>query len=118
MSLMLAPRAPVPTASGRQAQHRRTAKTARRSQLPRRAASSGPQLACCRRCSGKCTVTAVPLLGSLAISIYDPNHPLDDTIELRVELDADGRVSRLDQSSGEPLLAFFRAPYSPKPPTA
>jgi hypothetical protein len=55
--------------------------------------------------------------GSLAIAIYDPNHPLDDAIELRVQLDADGRVSRLAQSTGEPLLAFFRAPYSPKPPT-
>jgi hypothetical protein len=55
--------------------------------------------------------------GSLAIAIYDSNHPFDDTVELRVELDDAGRVSRLAQSTGEPLLAFFRAPYSPKPPT-
>ena len=54
---------------------------------------------------------------SVAIAIYDPNHPLDDTVELRVELDAAGRVSRLEQSTGEPLFAFFAAPYSAKPPT-
>ena len=54
---------------------------------------------------------------SVAISIYAPNHPLDDTEALRIELDADGRVSRLDQTTGEPLFAFFVAPYSAKPPT-
>jgi len=54
---------------------------------------------------------------SAAIAIYDPNHPLDDTVELRVELDGAGRVSRLEQSTGEPLFAFFAAPYSAKPPT-
>jgi hypothetical protein len=55
--------------------------------------------------------------GSVAIALYDPNHPADDTVELRVELDADGRVSRLEQSTGEPLFAFFQYPYSAKPPT-
>lgn len=54
---------------------------------------------------------------ALAIAIYDPNYPLDDTVELRVEIGPDGRVSRLEQSTGEPLRAFFRAPYSPRPPT-
>ena len=31
---------------------------------------------------------------SLDIAIYDPNHPGDDTITLKVRLDADGRVTR------------------------
>ena len=52
----------------------------------------------------------------LSIAIYDPNHPLDDTVELRVELDEGHRGAALGQSSGESLVAFFRAPYRPKPP--
>ena len=54
---------------------------------------------------------------SLAIAIYDPNRPSDDTIELRVEIGPDGRVSTLAQSTGEPLFAFFQYPYKAKPPT-
>jgi hypothetical protein len=55
--------------------------------------------------------------GRLAIAIYDPNHPGDDEVELRVELDAGGRVTKIEQSTGEPLRAFFQAPYTAKPPT-
>jgi hypothetical protein len=54
---------------------------------------------------------------SLAIAIYDPNHPGDDTVELRVEIGPDGRVSKLEQSTGEPLFAFFQYAYEAKPPT-
>jgi hypothetical protein len=55
--------------------------------------------------------------GRLAVAIYDPNHPGNDTVELRIELDANGRVTRIEQSTGEPLRAFFQAPYTAKPPT-
>jgi hypothetical protein len=53
---------------------------------------------------------------SFAIRIYDPNHPGDDTVELRASIDPDvvrperDRV-HLSQSSGEPLLGFFVQPY-------
>ena len=51
-----------------------------------------------------------------AIRIYDPNHPGDDTVELRAVVDPDdGRPARdrvhLSQSTGEPLLGFFAQPY-------
>jgi hypothetical protein len=54
------------------------------------------------------------------IRVYDPNHPGRDDVELRVEVDpADGRPARerirLAQSTGEPLLGFFRQP-APRPP--
>ncbi len=55
--------------------------------------------------------------GAVSIAVYDPNHPLDDSIELRLTLAADGSLSSLSQSTGEPLFAFFRYPYKPKPPT-
>lgn len=54
---------------------------------------------------------------SVAIAIYDPNHPADETVELRIEIGPDGRVSKLEQSTGEPLFAFFRYGYKAKPPT-
>ncbi len=51
-----------------------------------------------------------------AVRIYDPNHPGDDTVELRAEIDPDdGRPLRdrvrLHQTSGESLLGFFAQPY-------
>lgn len=55
----------------------------------------------------------------LRIAIYDPNHPGRDDVELVADIDPDParpwheRV-RLRQSTGEPLLGFFRQPY-PKP---
>ena len=53
---------------------------------------------------------------SFAIRIYDPNHPGDDSVELRASVAPDdGRPLRdrvrLSQSSGEPLLGFFVQPY-------
>ncbi|MCU0477512.1 MAG: hypothetical protein MUE92_02015 [Chloroflexi bacterium] len=56
--------------------------------------------------------------GCTRIHVYDPNHPGRDDVELRAELDPDGTRQwreriRLVQSSGEPLLGFFRQPYAP-----
>ena len=49
------------------------------------------------------------------VRVYDPNHPCRDDVELRAEVDPDdGRPARerirLAQSTGEPLLGFFRQP--------
>jgi hypothetical protein len=55
----------------------------------------------------------------ITIRIYDPNHPGDDTVELRAAVTPDvdrpwrDRI-RLEQSTGEPLLGFFLHPY-PRP---
>jgi len=52
----------------------------------------------------------------IRLRIYDPNHPDRDDVELRAEVDADAsrpwrdRI-QLSQSTGEPLLGFFRQPY-------
>ncbi len=58
---------------------------------------------------------------SIAIRVYDPNHPGHDDVELRVTIDAVTSPARpwrerirLAQSTGEPLLGFFRQPY-PRP---
>lgn len=53
------------------------------------------------------------------IQVYDPNHPGRDDVELRIDVDPDdGRPARerirLTQSTGEPLLGFFRQP-APRP---
>jgi hypothetical protein len=47
----------------------------------------------------------------IAIRVYDPNHPGNDTVELRIEKRADGSVA-LSQSTGEPLLALLALPFS------
>jgi hypothetical protein len=54
------------------------------------------------------------------IRVYDPNHPGRDDVELRAEIaPLDGRPARerirLAQSTGEPLLGFFRQPDPPPP---
>ncbi len=54
------------------------------------------------------------------VRVYDPNHPGRDDVELRAEIaPADGRPERerirLTQSTGEPLLGFFRQPDPPSP---
>lgn len=54
------------------------------------------------------------------VGVYDPNHPGRDDVELRAEIaPADGRPTRerirLLQSTGEPLLGFFRQPDPPPP---
>lgn len=61
--------------------------------------------------------------GSVVIGVYDPNHPGRDDVELRmaIDLEAGDRPWRdrigVSQSTGEPLLGFFRQPY-PKPRAA
>lgn len=52
------------------------------------------------------------------VRVYDPNHPGRDDVEIRAEVDPDdGRPLRdrirLAQSTGEPLLGYFRQPDPP-----
>ena len=47
----------------------------------------------------------------VAIGIYDPNHPGDDSVEVRLDREPDGSIS-LSQSTGEPLLALLALPYA------
>ncbi len=52
------------------------------------------------------------------IAIYDPNHPGRDDVALVADIDADASRAwpdriQLAQSTGEPLLGFFRQPYPP-----
>ena len=49
---------------------------------------------------------------SITIGVYDPNHPGDDSVELRVRRGADGGIE-LSQSTGEPLLGLLSLPYVP-----
>jgi hypothetical protein len=54
----------------------------------------------------------------IRLHVYDPNHPGRDDVELRAEVDPDGSLAwrdrvQLSQSTGEPLLGFFRQPYPP-----
>jgi hypothetical protein len=55
----------------------------------------------------------------ITIRIYDPNWPGNDTVELRATISPDvdrpwrDRI-KLEQSTGEPLLGFFKHPY-PEP---
>jgi len=54
--------------------------------------------------------------GELAIRVYDPNHPARDDVALRATFLDDPRLPRerrvaLAQSTGEPLVGFFRQPY-------
>jgi hypothetical protein len=56
--------------------------------------------------------------GGFRIRVYDPNHPGDDDVELRAAADPEATWAarhrvRLAQSTGEPLLGFFRQPYAP-----
>jgi hypothetical protein len=53
----------------------------------------------------------------LAIRIYDPNWPDRDDVEVMVRLDAEPETGRqlvtFGQSTGEPLLGWFLAPFIP-----
>ncbi len=55
---------------------------------------------------------------TIRINVYDPNHPGADDVELRATIDPDTtrpwreRIA-LAQTTGEPLLGFFRQPYPP-----
>ena len=46
----------------------------------------------------------------VAIGVYDPNHPGDDTVEVGFEHASDGGL-RLWQSTGEPLLGLLHLPW-------
>ncbi len=52
---------------------------------------------------------------TLAIRIYDPNLPGDDSVRLLVGRDAAG-VLALDYSGGTPVVAFFRQGHRPRDP--
>jgi hypothetical protein len=52
----------------------------------------------------------------VTLRVYDPNHPRRDDVELRASISGDDGAPwrdrvRLAQSTGEPLLGFFRQPY-------
>jgi hypothetical protein len=52
----------------------------------------------------------------LTLRVYDPNHPLRDDVELHALISGDPEAPwrdriRLAQTTGEPLLGFFRQPY-------
>jgi hypothetical protein len=57
--------------------------------------------------------------GRITLRVYDPNHPGREDVELRIELDEASPGTpwrdriRMTQSTGEPLLGFFRQPYPP-----
>jgi hypothetical protein len=53
----------------------------------------------------------------VAIGIYDPNHPGDDTVELVLQRSPSGEIS-LGQSTGEPLLGLLTLPWRPSAPAA
>jgi hypothetical protein len=48
----------------------------------------------------------------VSIRIYDPNHPDEDGLTVRLERGARGEI-RLSQSSGEPLRGLLGLPYIP-----
>jgi hypothetical protein len=47
----------------------------------------------------------------VAIGVYDPNHPGDDSVELVIEKSAGGEI-RLSQTTGEPLLGILSLPFA------
>jgi len=51
----------------------------------------------------------------VAIGIYDPNHPGDDTVEIGFERGPDGGLE-LWQSTGEPLLGLLHLPWKARTP--
>ena len=54
----------------------------------------------------------------VTLRLYDPNWPDRDDVTATLHLDAALRPTHLDQSTGEPLLGWFVAPYSPADPVA
>lgn len=53
----------------------------------------------------------------LSLRIYDPNHPDRDDVELRMRLGPERRPpATILQTTGEPVVSFFRAPYRPADP--
>jgi len=62
-----------------------------------------------------CKLEAGPNPDSLAIRIYDPNLPGDDTVRLIIGRDSFGALA-LAYSGGPPVVAFFRQGYRPHDP--
>jgi hypothetical protein len=46
---------------------------------------------------------------ALSLAVYDPNHPLDDTVQVHLALAPDRTSGDLTYTTGEPLLGVFRA---------
>jgi hypothetical protein len=53
--------------------------------------------------------------GSLALQIYDPNLPGDDSVRLTIGRESSGDVA-ITYSGGPPVVAFFRQGYRPCDP--
>lgn len=54
----------------------------------------------------------------VTLRIYDPNWPDRDDVTVTLHLDPALRPTGLEQSTGEPVLGWFLAPYSPADPRA
>jgi hypothetical protein len=54
----------------------------------------------------------------VTLRLYDPNWPNDNAVTARIHLDPAFRPTGLEQSTGEPLLGLFLAPYRPADPRA
>jgi hypothetical protein len=54
----------------------------------------------------------------VTLRLYDPNWPDNDAVTATIHLDPAFRPTGLEQSTGEPLLGLFLAPYRPADPRA
>ena len=52
----------------------------------------------------------------VTLRIYDPNWPDRDDVTVMLHLDPALRPTHLEQSTGEPVLGWFLAPYAPSDP--
>jgi hypothetical protein len=52
----------------------------------------------------------------VTLRLYDPNWPDRDDVTATLHLDPALRPTHIEQSTGEPLLGYFLAPYSPRDP--
>jgi hypothetical protein len=55
---------------------------------------------------------------AVTLRLYDPNWPDNDEVTATIRLDAAFKPIAIEQSTGEPLLGFFLAPYRPAEPRA
>ena len=54
----------------------------------------------------------------VALRLYDPNWPNRDDVTATLHLDAALRPTALEQSTGEPLMGYFLAPFTASDPRA
>jgi len=54
----------------------------------------------------------------VTLRLYDPNWPDNDDVTATIQLDPAFQPISVQQSTGEPLLGFFVAPYKPSDPRA